>query len=343
MRRENVFEVAKLRNKPILRVSLTEKPFEVTQAQDNSIPAGDPVNPPTPAPIQAAPPPRQDLPVSQAPPARAKPYLVIEPRSGLSALHLVELWQYRDLLLTLAGRDVKLRYKQTALGVLWVILQPLLAAGIFAFVFGKVAKLPSDGLPYFLFAFAGLLGWNAFNSTLTKASACVVDNAQLVSKVFFPRLILPLSTVFSTLIDFAVAFAMLAVMMAIYGIPLTLGILLVPLWLFMLIMLAVGVGLFTSALMVPYRDLRYVIPVLMQFLLYASPVAYAVSVVPEKLRFWFYLNPLSGLLDAFRWSVLGRGQLNWSAVGYAAACVIVIFLFGVYSFKKMERKFADVI
>jgi lipopolysaccharide transport system permease protein len=285
--------------------------------------------------------PQTSLPQVSAQPS--KPYLVIEPRSGLSALHLVELWQYRDLLLTLAGRDVKLRYKQTALGVLWVILQPLMAAGIFAVVFGKVAKLPSDGFPYFLFAFAGMLGWNAFNSTLTKSSACIVDNANLVSKIFFPRLILPLSTVFSTLIDFAVAMCLMAVMMVMYGIAPTLGILLVPLWLVMLIMLAVGVGLFTSALMVPYRDLRYVIPVIMQFLLYASPVAYSVSVVPERLRFWFYLNPLSGLLDAFRWSLLGRGQLDWAAVGYAAACVVVVFLFGIYSFKKMERRFADVI
>lgn len=273
----------------------------------------------------------------------AKPYLVIQPRSGWSALHLLELWQYRDLLLTLAARDVKLRYKQTALGVVWVLLQPLLAAGIFTFVFGNVAKLPSDGLPYFLFAYAGLLGWTAFSSTLTKASACVVDNSQLVSKVFFPRLILPLSTVFSTLIDFAVAFAMMAVMMVIYGIAPTWGILLIPLWLLMLILLAVGFGLYTSALMVPYRDLRYVIPVLTQFLLYASPVAYAVSAVPEKLRPWFYLNPISGLLEAFRWSLLGRGDLHWGAVGYAAGCVVVVFLFGAYAFKKMERKFADVI
>jgi lipopolysaccharide transport system permease protein len=218
-----------------------------------------------------------------------------------------------------------------------------MAAGIFAVVFGKIAKLPSDGLPYFLFAYAGLLGWNAFNSTLTKASACVVDNAQLVSKIFFPRLILPLSTVFSTLIDFAVALALMAVMMVMYGIHPTLGILLLPLWLLMLILLAVGVGLYTSALMVPYRDLRYVIPVLLQFLLYASPVAYAVSAVPERLRFWFYLNPVSSLLEAFRWSLLGRGQLNWGAVGYAAACVVFAFIFGAYSFKKMERKFADVI
>jgi lipopolysaccharide transport system permease protein len=319
------------------------RPSEVTEAQDSTILAGDPAPIPPPEEGQAPPLRQQALAPSPAPPGKGRIHLVIEPRSGWSALHLLELWQYRDLLLTLAGRDVKLRYKQTALGVIWVILQPLLAAAIFAFVFGKVAKLPSDGLPYFLFAYAGLLGWNAFNSTLTKASACVVDNSQLVSKVFFPRLILPLSTVFSTLIDFAVALIFMAVMMVFYGITPTLGILLVPLWLLMLIMLAVGVGLYTSALMVPYRDLRYVIPVLMQFLLYASPVAYSVSVVPQNLRPWFYLNPICGLLEAFRWSLLGCGQLNWGLVAYSAGCVVVAFLFGAYSFKKMERRFADVI
>ncbi len=277
------------------------------------------------------------------------PHVVIEPRRGLSALGLQESWSYRDLLLTLAGRDVKLRYKQTALGVSWVVLQPLLAAGIFSVVFGTIAKLPSGDVPYFLFSFAGLLGWNAFNGTLTKASACVVENAGLVSKIFFPRLILPLSTVFSTLIDFGVSLCMMAVLMICYGIAPTAAMLLIPVWLVLLVLLAVGLGLFTSALMVPYRDLRYVIPVLMQFLLYASPVAYSLSALREQGRVspkvleWLYFNPLSGLLEAFRWSVLGRGHVNWGMVGYSAVCVVVVFVFGAYSFKKMERKFADVI
>ena len=161
----------------------------------------------------------------------AKPYLVIKPRSGWAALDLRELWQYRDLLLTLAIRDVKLRYKQTALGVTWVVLQPLLAAAIFTFVFGKVAKLPSDGLPYFIFAYAGMLGWNAFNSTLTKASACIVSNSQLVSKVYFPRLILPLSTVLSTLLDFLVGLALMVLLSIVYGVNPGVGVLLLPLWL----------------------------------------------------------------------------------------------------------------
>jgi lipopolysaccharide transport system permease protein len=274
---------------------------------------------------------------------RAKPFMVIEPTSGWAALNLLEVWQYRDLLFTLAARDVKLRYKQTALGVVWVILQPLMAAGIFSFVFGKVLKAPSDGVPYFMFSFAGLLGYTAFSSTLTKASACVVGNSQLVSKVFFPRLILPLSTVLSTLIDFAVSMVLMVAMMALTGIWPGWQVLLLPVWLTLLIMLAVGVGLYTSALMVSYRDLQYVIPVMLQFLLYASPVAYPVSAVPGRMQIWFYLNPVAGLLEAFRWSVMGRGTINWVAVGYAAGVVVVVFVFGAFEFKKMERKFADVI
>jgi lipopolysaccharide transport system permease protein len=273
----------------------------------------------------------------------AKPYLVIKPRSGWAALDLRELWQYRDLLLTLAIRDVKLRYKQTALGVTWVVLQPLLAAAIFTFVFGKVAKLPSDGLPYFIFAYAGMLGWNAFNSTLTKASACIVSNSQLVSKVYFPRLILPLSTVLSTLLDFLVGLALMVLLSIVYGVNPGVGVLLLPLWLTLLILLAVGIGTYSAALMVPYRDLQYVIPVLLQFLLYASPVAYSVAAVPERLRMVFLLNPISGLLEAFRWSLLGRGQLDWLAIAYSATATIAIFAFAAFAFRKMERTFADVI
>jgi lipopolysaccharide transport system permease protein len=245
--------------------------------------------------------------------------------------------------MALAVRDVKLRYKQTALGVIWVILQPLLGAGIFSFVFGKVAKLPSDGLPYLVFAYTGLLGWQVFNSTLTKASACVVGNAQLVSKVFFPRLILPLSTVLSTLIDFAVGFAVMIILMLSYGISPGPAILLMPVLLLFLIFFAVGLGLYTSALMVQYRDLQYAIPVLLQFLLYASPVAYSVSAVPQQLRAIYFINPISSLLEAFRWSLLQRGEINWINLAYSATIIVAIFLFGTFAFKRMERQFADVI
>ncbi|HET6251470.1 MAG TPA: ABC transporter permease [Tepidisphaeraceae bacterium] len=273
----------------------------------------------------------------------AKPFLKIRPSSGFAGVDLREMWQFRDLLLALAERDVKLRYKQTALGVVWVVLQPLLGAGIFTFVFGRVAKFDSDGVPYFLFSYAGLLGWNAFNSTLSKGSSVVVQNAQLVSKVYFPRLLLPLSTVASTLVDFAVAMGLMIVLMVFNHIKPGYPLLLLPVWLLLLVMLAAGIALFTSALMVSYRDLQYVIPILLQFLLYASPVAYSLKVVPERLRTIYMLNPLSGLLEAFRWSLLGAGHVHPGEIAYSIAMVFVIFLFGTFSFARMEQKFADVI
>ena len=272
------------------------------------------------------------------------PYLTIQPTSGWQAINLRELWQFRDLLTTLAQRDVKLRYRQTGLGVLWVILQPLLAAGIFSFVFGKVAKLPAPhGIPYLVFSFAGLLAWNAFNSTLTKSSTCLTGNANLVSKIYFPRMVLPLSTVFSTLIDFGVALVVMAFLMAVNHIGVHLSLLLLPVWLLLIVMLSVGIGLYASALMVSYRDIQYVLPVITQFLLYASPVAYAYSAVPARWQPVFALNPLTGLLEAFRWSLLGVGTLNWGMVGYASGMTVVVFLLGALAFKSMERKFADVI
>ena len=269
---------------------------------------------------------------------------VIQPSSGWAALNLKEVWQFRDLLLSLAGRDIKLRYRQTALGAAWVVLQPLIAAGVFSLVFGRVAKLPSDGLPYFLFSYAGLLAWNAFSGTLTKASTCLVGNSQLVSKIYFPRLVLPLSTLCSTLIDFGVALAMMAVLLVVYHITPHLGLLLLPVWLLLILMLALGFGLMAAALTVSYRDVQYVLPVLMQFALYASPIAYALSAVPHSLRPFYFLNPLSGLLEAFRWSLLGTPHhLEWGPVGYSAALAAGVFVAGAFAFKKMERKFADVI
>jgi lipopolysaccharide transport system permease protein len=273
----------------------------------------------------------------------AEPSIRIRPSSGWSALDMPEAWKFRDLLFALAARDLKLRYKQTALGAIWVIIQPLMAAGVFSFVFGKVARLPSDGVPYLLFAFAGLLGWNLFSSTVTKCSACLTGNSQLISKVFFPRLLLPLSTVPSVLVDFAVAAGMMAVLMGIYGVVPGWGILLLPFWMAVLLMLALGVGLCAAALAVPYRDVQYIIPVFIQILLYASPIAYAVSAVPEHLRGFYLLNPLSAPLEAFRASLLHTAWPDWQSLAGAAVLSAVVFLIGLYSFKRMERKFADVI
>ncbi len=272
-----------------------------------------------------------------------EPLLVIRPTSGLASLNLREVWPYRDLLLTLAERDIKVRYKQTSLGVIWVVLQPLLAAGIFSFVFGMVAKLPSDGLPYFLFAYAGMQGWTLFSNVLNRCSSCLVGNAHLISKVYFPRLILPLSSLASVLLDFGVAMGMMAVLMVVYQVVPGWGLLLLPVWMGILIALAMGIGLWLAALMVQYRDVGYVLPVAMQMLMYASPVAYSATAVPEKYQTLYFLNPLAGLLDAFRWSLLGVGSPRWDALLVSAVASLAALAFGAFAFKKMERKFADTI
>ena len=277
----------------------------------------------------------------------ARPHLTIQPASGWQAINLRELWQFRDLLTTLAQRDVKLRYRQTALGVVWVVLQPLIAAVIFTFVFGKVANIPPPpGVPYFVFAYAGLMAWNAFNSTLTKSSGCLLQNSGLVSKVYFPRLALPLSTVFSSLIDFGVSLVVLIVLMAINHVAVTPAILLMPVLLLLILMLAVGVGLFLSALMVSYRDVQYILPVATQFLLYASPIPYSLAYALAKVakyKLFFLINPLSGFLEGFRWSLLGTVHPAWGSLVYSVVVTLFIFVSGAFFFKKMERKFADVI
>jgi lipopolysaccharide transport system permease protein len=285
--------------------------------------------------------------VADLPPLPDEPLHRIRPPSGWAALNLAETWQFRDLLMTLGTRDLKLRYKQTALGMAWVILQPLVAAGIFSFVFGKVANLkPPGDIPYFVFSYAGLLGWKVFESTLTKAGACLVGNQQLVSKVYFPRLILPLSTVPSTLVDFAVAAGVMAVLAAVTpGVTLSLGVLLLPVWLLLLLLSSLGAGLIASALMVSYRDVQYVLPVFTQFLMYASPVAYGLKNVPDGLRLWYQLNPLSPVLEGFRWSVLGptAGDMHWGLAAYGASFAVAMFVIGLLAFRGMERRFADVI
>jgi lipopolysaccharide transport system permease protein len=275
--------------------------------------------------------------------ANPRPYLVIRPPSRWAPLNLRELWQFRDLLTRFVVRDLKLRYRQTALGVIWVVLQPLLAAGAFAFVFGKVAGLDSQGVPYFAFAYVGMLAWNLFSGVLTRMSSALVGNSQLVSKIFFPRLVLPLSTLGSVLVDFVVAVVMGAIVLAVAGVTPGLALVTLPVWVFVALLLASGIGLLAAALMVPYRDVQYMLPVSTQMLLYASPVAYALSSVPASARGWMQANPLTGVLEAFRWSVLDTGALRVGATVWSAACAVVLFLVGATVFTRMERRFADVI
>jgi lipopolysaccharide transport system permease protein len=271
------------------------------------------------------------------------PYTRIRPDSGWLDLDLGEVWRFRELLLALATRDVKLRYRQTALGAIWVVLQPLMAAGVLTVVFGKVAQLNTG----FTVIFAGLLGWNAFSNTFSKASSCIVGNSGLIAKVYFPRLILPLSVLFSVLLDFAVALVMLLVLTAFHGSLPGVGVLLLPVWLLLLMAMALGLGLFASSLMVAYRDVGYALPVLINLLFYASPVAYPLSEalhrVGKRWEYFFYLNPLTALIEAMRWSLLGVGELHPASLLYSAAFSVAMLLCGLLAFERQKRWFADVI
>lgn len=274
----------------------------------------------------------------------AAPLRRIRASTRRTPLDLRELWRYRDLWLTLALRDVKLRYRQTALGVAWVVLLPLLASGIFTLVFNVVAKLPSDGSPYFLFVFAGYLGWNAFQNTLQRCGISLIGNTALVTKVYFPRIILPAASVLASLLDFAIGAVMLLLVLLVRGeLPSPAMLAIVPLLMLILQLLALGLGLFSAALSVRFRDVTYVLPFLIQLLLYASPVAYGVSAIPPSVRRLYLLNPIAPLLDGLRAALLGRGDVHWTAIGSAALVSAVVFAAGTLFFLYQDRQYADVI
>ena len=271
------------------------------------------------------------------------PHVRIRPHAGRGAIDFGEIARYGDLLLTLTDRDIKVRYKQTVLGVLWVVLQPLIASLIFAFVFGIVAGLSSNGRPYVLFAFAGLTAWNTFANVLSRASGSIVSNAHIVSKVYFPRLLLPFSAAASTLVDLAVSLGVMALMMAFYRVVPGWPVLLLPVWIVVLLLMALGLGMMSGALMVRYRDIGYVVPVALQLGMYASPVAWATEAVPEQYRWFVQMNPLCGLIEAFRWSLLGQSTLHLHWLGYSVVTSLVVFWLGAVVFKRLEQDFADVI
>ncbi len=270
------------------------------------------------------------------------PVLVIRPDSARTLGLVGDLWAFRDLLWSLADRDLRLRYRQTALGVAWVVLQPLLGALILTFVFGVVAGLSSDGVPYFRFTFASLAGWGLFAGVLTRASGALVQNAGLIGKVWFPRVVLPASVVPAALLDFAVAVAIVLVMGGMDG-ALGPGALLAPLWALGLALLAFGCGLVFAALMVSYRDVQHVLPVAMQLLLYASPVAYATSNIPAAWRGLFLLNPVATYLEGMRAALLGTPAPAARTVAVAAGITGAVLFAGQALFRRLERRFADVI
>jgi lipopolysaccharide transport system permease protein len=270
------------------------------------------------------------------------PTFSIDPPSGWTSIGFRELWEYRELLYFLTLRDVKVRYKQTALGAAWAIIQPLFMMLVFSLFFGRLAKMPSDGIPYPVFTFCALLPWQLFAHALTESSNSLVANERLITKVYFPRLIVPLAAVLGGLVDFAVAFVLLLVMMFYYGIVPTLAIVTLPAFILLAILTALGVGLWLSALNVKYRDVRYTINFLIQFWMFATPVAYPSSIVPERWRALYGLNPMAGVVEGFRWALLGK-QPPGAMLAVSVAVVIAILIGGLYYFRRMEQEFADVV
>jgi len=269
---------------------------------------------------------------------------VITPATRWPALRLNELWEYRDLLYLLAWRDIKVRYKQTALGVAWAILQPVLATIVFSIFFGKLAKVPSDGFPYPVFAYVALLPWQLFSFCLGESANSLVSNHNLLKKVYFPRLIIPLATVLAALVDFGVAFVVLLILLFSYGIvPTAASMVFLPVLVLFAIAAAMSVGLWLSALNVQFRDVRYTLPFLMQIWMFATPVVYSSTLVPRKWRALYGLNPMAGVVEGFRWALLGSAKGLGPQVWVSAGTVALLLAGGLVYFRRKESTFADVV
>ncbi len=269
--------------------------------------------------------------------------LRIRPSRGWRHLNLQELWQYRELLYFLTWRELKVRYKQTILGAAWAIIQPFMTMVVFSLFFGKLAKMPSDGIPYPLFAFTALVPWTFFANCLTQSSNSLVQNSNMLKKIYFPRLIIPIATVASGAVDFLIAFAVLALMLAYYGIVPTANIVWMPLLLVLEIAMALGVGLWFSAMNVHFRDVRYVIPFLTQFWLFATPIAYPSSLLAEPWRTFYGINPMVGVVEGFRWALLGTQATPWGMLLVSAVTAMIVLVTGAFYFKRMEKTFADTV
>lgn len=267
----------------------------------------------------------------------------IRPSSGWVNLNLQELWEQRELLYFLTWRDIKVRYKQTALGAVWAILQPFLTMVVFSVVFGQLAKVPSDGFPYPIFVYCALLPWQLFSQAMSGAGSSLVSNQHLISKIYFPRLLLPMSAVLAGLVDFGVAFIVLLGMMLFYGVVPTAAILMLPLFILLAVATALAVGLWLSALSAQYRDVRHTIPFLTQFWMYATPVLYSSSLIPEHWRALYALNPMTGVVEGFRWALLGKSEGVGLFVLISAVIVALLLVGGMLYFRRMERTFADVV
>ncbi|MBI9084262.1 MAG: ABC transporter permease [Desulfobacterales bacterium] len=268
---------------------------------------------------------------------------IIEPKRGWIPIDFKEIWAYRELLYFLTKRDIKVRYKQTVLGGLWAIIQPFFSMVVFTLFFGRLAKIPSDGIPYPIFVYAGLLPWTYFANALSASGNSLVGSANLITKVYFPRLIIPASASLAGLLDFFVAMTILIAMMIYYQVMPGFGMLLFPFLIGLTFMCSVGVGLWLSALNVQYRDIRYAIPFLIQIWMFLSPVIYPVSMVPERYRWLLSINPMGGVIKAFRASLLGHQPIDWHLLGISTVVIFVLFASGLSYFRRMERTFADVV
>jgi lipopolysaccharide transport system permease protein len=269
-----------------------------------------------------------------------QPILTITPTRGWVALNLAEVWSHRELLYFLTWRDIKIRYKQTALGAIWAIIQPLFPMLIFTLFFGRLAKVPSDGIPYSVFAYAALLPWTYFASGVANSSNSIVGSSNLISRVYFPRMIIPASAVLASLLDFAIAFLLLAVLMVWHHIQVTVSILMLIPLIIILTVLALGMGMLFSGWTVKYRDIRFALPFLIQLWMFATPVIYPASLVPEKWRWVLGLNPITGVVEGFRAALFAR-PFPWGFLAYSAVFALVMMVYAAYSFRRLERLFAD--
>ena len=267
----------------------------------------------------------------------------IQPSSGWGSLNLGELWAHRELVYFLTWRDVKVRYKQTALGAIWAIIQPIMTMAVFALFFGRLAKVPSDGVPYPLFAFTALVPWMFFSNGLTQASNSLVHNANLLTKVYFPRLAIPISTVMAGALDFVLSFVVLVAMVAYYGITPTANVVWLPLFALLALVTSLGVGLWAAAINVQFRDVRYTIPFLTQFWMFGTPVAYPSSLLPEPWRTVFGINPMVGVVEGFRWSLVGAKTAPGPIIALSSLVAVALLVSGAYYFRRMERTFADIV
>ncbi len=273
---------------------------------------------------------------------KRKPFAVRKPQTSI-ALRLDEIWEYRELLYFLVWRDLKVRYKQTALGVAWAIIQPFMTMIVFTIFFGRLAKLPSDGIPYPIFVYSGLLPWQLFANAMTQSGNSLVANRGLITKVYFPRIIIPSSSILAGLVDFCIAFLVLIAMMLYYGITPTAAVVTLPLFIVFAVATSLAVSLWLSALNVQYRDVRYTIPFLTQIWLFLTPIPYSESLVPDNWRLIYGLNPMTGVVEGFRWALLGKSADTSVLILASISMVIILLVTGLFYFKRMERSFADIV